>query len=199
MRQSSVLQVLLLLLSIVLAACSTAPVTTLMVTPSLVRTIMLATNLPAPTKPTTTLVIIAKSTTTPRPTATSSISPTPSTTPEVITGTEVFTGHYFQAFETSTFVPCNTTGLPKYGVGYWIEAEPQSGFYELYNTTIASLIATQVPRRGEGVMVFARFEGILSPEKAYPYAYGHLSQYTRQITVTKALDMELYASGQCSK
>ena len=107
-----------------------------------------------------------------------------------------YSGYYRASRETSSFAPCPEHGepetLPGYGVGYWLDSTPESKFIEMYD----AIVAQSIPQDREGVIVFIRVEGNLSPESGQ--GYGHLGKYSRAITVTKTLEMIPYAEGQCA-
>jgi len=109
---------------------------------------------------------------------------------------EVFVGHYITSFEVSSFVPCTMNERPGYGAGYWLEADPQSGFYEQYRKISADTVTSTSPYHG--VIVFVRFTGAVSPPKSKLNGYGHLGQYVRMITVTEVLEMTASANDQCN-
>jgi len=107
-----------------------------------------------------------------------------------------FEGLYTSSFEVSSFVPCKLHQAPGYGQGYWLAAIPDSGFFEHYDAITPRNGMDYKPLDSPGVVVFVRFVGDLSPASASPFeGYGHLSAYTRQITVTEVLEMTL--EGQC--
>jgi hypothetical protein len=121
-------------------------------------------------------------------------------TPTAIDGQAIFVGHYRMSFEVSSFVPCTLPGLPGYGLGYWLEADPNSGFYEHYQTMISASRPT--PTVGYdivGVIIFVRFVGQLSPPStANGSGYGHLGMYQHQITVKRLLEMSPHTNNQCA-
>jgi hypothetical protein len=85
---------------------------------------------------------------------------------------------------------------PGHGAGYWLAADPKSGFYEQYRKISADTVTPTSPY--QGVIVFVRFTGAVSPPKSKLNGYGHLGQYERMITVTEVLEMASYANDQCS-
>jgi hypothetical protein len=106
-----------------------------------------------------------------------------------VTSEGEFRGYYTSGFEVSSFVACDQAGTtdPGYGEGWWLEAEPESGFYEQYNA-----LSSQVsPPPGGYVTVFVRFRGRLSP----PGSYGHLGAYARTVTVQEVVELSL--EGTC--
>jgi hypothetical protein len=98
-----------------------------------------------------------------------------------------FRGYYTSGFEVSSFVPCASGDVPGYGAGYWLNSEPESGFYDQYSQLSQSVN----PPPGGYVTVFTRFRARLSP----PGSYGHLGAYSHEITVTEVLEMSL--DGTC--
>lgn len=100
----------------------------------------------------------------------------------------IFEGHYVTKFEVSSFVPCGNDQLPGYGSGYWLVANPDSNFFEQYETIISNVPSN---KRREEIVVYARFIGELSPTRPVFSGYGHLGLYTNIITVTKVFDVSL--------
>jgi hypothetical protein len=129
-----------------------------------------------------------------------SLVPTPITSTLTATDEQaIFVGHYRASFEVSSFVPCSMSGLPSYGRGYWLEADPTSAFYQHYRTMIdASSAFTNTGQEDPGAIVFVRFIGRLSvAQAANGVGYGHMGIYPRQITVVRLLEMSRHANNQC--
>jgi hypothetical protein len=110
----------------------------------------------------------------------------------------IFKGHYSVSFEVSSFVPCGMDRKPGYGAGYWLEADPDSRFFEQYKATISAVISdTNSLSHNQGTEVYVHFVGELSPPAStLSGGYGHLSQYPYLIRVTEVLSMSL--DGRCS-
>ena len=91
------------------------------------------------------------------------------------------------------------SGLPSYGNGYWLEADPTSTFYEHYYKTIpAKSVPTLAGEEDPGAIVFVRFIGRLSvAQAANGVGYGHMGIYPRQITVVRLLEIRRHANNQC--
>jgi hypothetical protein len=141
------------------------------------------------------------STSTPAVITATSLAPTPLlSTPTATAEQATFVGHYRASFEVSSFVPCSMSGLPGYGKGYWLEADPTSAFYEHYRTMIAASSAfTITGQEDPGAIVFVRFVGRLTLAQApNSVGYGHMGIYPRQITVLQLLEMRQHANNQCA-
>jgi hypothetical protein len=119
-------------------------------------------------------------------------------TPEEFT---LFEGYYGSAFEASNFLPCGVEGPPSPGKGYWLRAEPQSGFFDQYESIVGTVIPQpERGRRFDFVIVYVRFEGELAPEKSKPGSgYGHLGMYSKMVTVKKIYEMRLPVGNECRK
>jgi hypothetical protein len=94
----------------------------------------------------------------------------------------VFDGVYYTSFEVEAFserVGCGG-GDPD---AYWVEAAPDSGFYEAVRAYRAAH-PDEFPRAPFG-QYRVRFAGHLSP----PGHYGHLAGYARQVTVEQVLEV----------
>jgi len=101
-----------------------------------------------------------------------------------------FEGLYTSSFEVSSFVPCSLNEAPGYGSGYWLASTPDSGFFDQYGAIPPGGVKDYKPLGSPGVVVYVRFIGDLSPASLSSFeGYGHLSLYTRQITVTELLEM----------
>ena len=90
-------------------------------------------------------------------------------------------GYYLRAYELSSFVPCGSWGTPGNGVGYWLDWG-NSESYRQYEQKFYS--------KGTET-VYLRFAGHVSAMGSY----GHLGQYSRQVTVNKVIEMSL--DGKC--
>jgi hypothetical protein len=99
---------------------------------------------------------------------------------------DTFEGYYASGFEVSSFVPCEAAGEAGYGAGYWLTGTPD--FYDTYSRLVTE--SGHDPVTGY-FPVYTVFEGTLSPEGHY----GHLGAYTREVTVTKLIEMSL--DGTC--
>ena len=92
-----------------------------------------------------------------------------------------FSGYYINSFEASAFIPCSPDDNMAQREVWWLTSSPNSGFWDVAATVVPSL-PTQTTI---GWKAFVRFEGSLSELGKY----GHLGQYSREITVTHMLEM----------
>ena len=90
-------------------------------------------------------------------------------------------GHMVIGFEIASFVPCDISADPGDSQGYWLNAGPDVDLYDAY---LAATGADYTP-------AFIQFRGQLSP----PGEYGHLGGYSRAVTVTEILVLNV--TGSC--
>jgi hypothetical protein len=117
-----------------------------------------------------------------------------------------FIGYYRAGFETSSFVTCESFGVPGaphgydsfgtpgYGRGYWLEAMTESGFWSRFaDLTPHFRQHSSASTMEDSPSVFVRFIGHVSPPRALfaQYGYGHMGLYSREITVTQLVEMRL--------
>ncbi len=92
------------------------------------------------------------------------------------------TGHMVIGFEVASFVPCALGDDPGDGQGYWLSADPGVQLYDAYHAATGD----------DYTPAYVHLRGRLSPEGEY----GHLGGYTRELTVTEII--EINVTGQCA-
>ncbi len=110
---------------------------------------------------------------------------------------QTFDGLYDSTSETSSFVPCSMNEFPGPGKGYWLV--PNYEFSQLYEKAMSDMIGDIAGTYGpyDEFVIYVRFQGILSPPASVEagLGYGHLGLYSREVTVTKALEAKYYWVG----
>lgn len=93
-----------------------------------------------------------------------------------------YRGHYTGGFEASDFVPCGGEGRPE--TNWWVELLPQAR---------AGVHWGDGDDVGNAFRYYVRWRGVLSP----PGRYGHMSAGTRQLAVTRVLEVHRPTPGDC--
>jgi hypothetical protein len=96
-----------------------------------------------------------------------------------------FRGIITLGFETSVFTPCDSDEPSS-----WLALSKKSNFSARYKNLMKRQPADQ-----QDLPVYAHFVGV--QVSGDPNGYGHLGQFTSEITLTKVLSLQLAPDGKC--
>jgi hypothetical protein len=98
----------------------------------------------------------------------------------------------FEETKISSFIPDGIDEVPGAGKGYWLV--PNDEFIQLYNEELMAMWNAIMGSYGpcDELAIHVKFEGVLSEPATDGSGYGYMSQYEREVIVTRVLEIKYF-------